>query len=427
MAYTKITRTNNGRKAIEYAKGNGKGHNGKKDRNECISTVNMLDGIDPVIQMQKYWLRASKNHMVQVNGIIQSFSRNEFDPINENDILTVNTIGVEYAETHFPGRQCMVFTQTDGKSGLLHNHILINDVHMETNKGCDKKQYFWPQLTKWTDEITRKYTDLDFGEKSNNKMSQTERAKRELGKYVWKDDLKERVKKSIEEATSEEDFLERLEANGLGVREGKSKIHGKYFTYELKDLSKVPKDVKLPNRKLKARSYKLGEDFGYEALEIKLKNKRKKLEKDFVEVKEETKKDELERKTLVDEISIRATEKINVRKYEEEAELNRKEKYKKTEAIKLHNKRSKSENGFQKNFDESIKSDVDYSKCVKKDNQILEESYEKIKRNKINLRAEIERDSNKSKNNKKYLERLMKINKLMSNIQQKQDDGMEYY
>ena len=70
--------------------------------------------------------------------------------------------------------------------------------------------------------------------------------------------------------------------------------------------------------------------------------------------------------------------------------------------MKLHNKRSRSEDGFQKNFDESIKSDIDYSKSVKKYNKILEESYEKIKRNKINLRAEIERSSNKSKNNKRY-------------------------
>lgn len=427
MVYTKITRTNNGRKAIEYAKGNGKGHNGKKDRNECISTVNMLDGVDPVIQMQKYWLRASKNHMVQVNGIIQSFSKNEFDPMNESDILTVNTIGVEYAETYFPGRQCMVFTQTDGKSGLLHNHILINDVHMETGKSCDKKQYFWPQLTKWTDEITRKYTALDFGEKNDNKISQTERAKRELGKYVWKDDLKERVKKSMEEANSQEDFFEKLKANGLGVREGISKIHGKYFTYELQDLSKVPLGTKLPNRKLKARSYKLGEDFGYEALEIKLKNKRKKLEKDFVEVKEETKKEKLETKKSVDEIYIRATEKFNIQKAEEEAELKRKEKYKKTEAIKNHNKKISSEDSLEKNFDKGIKSEIDFSKSIKRDSQLLEEIHEKIERNQRNLRDEIDRTSNIAKNKKRNLERLMKINRLMSNIQQKQDEGMEYY
>lgn len=407
MVYTKITRTTNGRKAIEYAKGNGKGHNGKKDRNECISTVNMLDGIDPEIQMQKYWLRASKNHMVQMIGVIQSFSRNEFDPMNESDILTVNTIGVEYTEKYFPGRQCMIFTQTDGKSGLLHNHILINDVHMETNKGCDKKQYFWPQLTKWTDEITSKYTDLDFGEKNNNKMSQTERAKRELGKYVWKDDIKERVKKSIEEATSKEDFLERLEANGLGFREGKSKNHGKYFTYELKDLSKVPEGEKLPNRKLKARSFKLGEDFGPEALEIKLASKDKNKEKEKSDAKQ-----------FAAETLKRVKEKI--KKEEEQAERQSEEERKHAEKLEANEE-------VEDIIVEEFKDDIDYSKPIKKNNRLLKESHYKIESNQKVIREEVNRMKYGTKNYRRTKELQARANELMKKIEQRQNDGIELY
>ena len=46
-----VARTKYGAAAIDYALGHGKGHNGKKNRNEYISTVNMLSGRDYAIEM----------------------------------------------------------------------------------------------------------------------------------------------------------------------------------------------------------------------------------------------------------------------------------------------------------------------------------------------------------------------------------------
>lgn len=264
MAYSRVTRTANGRGAIEYAQGKDKGHNGKENRNEYIGMVNMFDGMDPITQMQKYWMRAGKNHTTQVLRIVQSFSKNELDSQNRNDILTANKIGMEFAREFYPGRQSIIFTQTDGKSGLVHNHIIINDVHMQTSKGCKNNQYYWPNITKWTDKVASRYFELDDGKENYGyytKITQMERVKKDKDKYSWKEDIKERIAKSAFNVTSVDVFLKNLEENGVGIRKGKSKKYGEYYTYELKDLSNVPEGTKLPNRALKSRSYKLGREY----------------------------------------------------------------------------------------------------------------------------------------------------------------------
>ena len=52
-----------------------------------------------------------------------------------------------------------------------------------------------------------------------------------------------------------------------------SKKYGEGYTYELMDLSNVPEGVKVPNRALKARSRKLGDSYGIEALNYVLQLK----------------------------------------------------------------------------------------------------------------------------------------------------------
>ena len=61
MAYSRVTRTANGRGALEYAM-HTKGHNGHDQRNSMVGYVNLLSGIDPADQMQRYWNKARKNH-----------------------------------------------------------------------------------------------------------------------------------------------------------------------------------------------------------------------------------------------------------------------------------------------------------------------------------------------------------------------------
>lgn len=257
MAYTRVTRTANGAGALAYAYGKGKGHNDNQHRNDMIANVNILPGVPTEIQMQKYWNRARANHKIQVIRVVQSFSINELNPDEPADILTANMIGQEFAHTYYPDRQAVVFTQTDGKSHLVHNHIIISDTDMTSSKGCDKQQYYQPTLAQWTNEIAGQYFELDFGNaKTPDKTTQTERAKRELGEYVWKDDLKSRITEALNESESEEDWIKNLPAHGVNIEVHDSKKRGKYYTYELMDTDGFG-DKKIPQN-LKSRSYKLG-------------------------------------------------------------------------------------------------------------------------------------------------------------------------
>lgn len=257
MAYTRVTRTANGAGALAYAYGKGKGHNDHQHRNDMIANVNILPGVPTEVQMQKYWNRARANHKTQVIRVVQSFSINELNPDEPSDVLTASMIGQEFAHTYYPDRQAVVFTQTDGKSHLIHNHIIISDTDMTSSKGCDKQQYYQPTLAQWTNEIAGQYFELDFGNaKTMDKTTQTERAKRALGEYVWKDDLKSRITEAMNESESEEDWIRNLPAHGVNIEVHDSKKRGKYYTYELMDTDGFG-DKKIPQN-LKSRSYKLG-------------------------------------------------------------------------------------------------------------------------------------------------------------------------
>ena len=257
MAYTRVTRTANGHGALMYAYGKGKGHNGSEVRNDLIANVNILPGVPAEVQMQKYWNRARANHKTQVIRVVQSFSVRELNPDEPADILTANIIGQEFVQKYYPDRQAVVFTQTDGKSGLIHNHVIISDTDMTSSKGCDKQQYYQPKLAQWTNEIAGQYFELDFGDTTvPDKTTQTERAKRALGEYVWKDDLKSRITEALNESESEEDWIKNLPAHGVNIEVHDSKKRGKYYTYELMDTDGFG-DKKIPQN-LKSRSYKLG-------------------------------------------------------------------------------------------------------------------------------------------------------------------------
>lgn len=197
MAYTRITRTRNGAAAIAYAL-NGTGHNGADKRNEMVTSIKMQNGIEYWKQMNRYWRRARVNHKVQIIRIIQSFSKKEFDPNNPEDVLKANEVGQALVEEHYPGRQALVCTQTDGK-------------------GCCKYQYHQPDVMPWTDEITSRYTNLDQGNKNSENLTQAERAKREKAAYSYKDDIRKRVAKAMKDCSSEEAFLQKLADLGVNA------------------------------------------------------------------------------------------------------------------------------------------------------------------------------------------------------------------
>ncbi|MBE6837909.1 MAG: hypothetical protein E7509_07985 [Ruminococcus sp.] len=265
MPYSRVTRTAFGTEALNYVL-NERPHNEAIRRNEIITPINLNPKKPYHVQFQKIWFKARINHKTQIIRIIQSFSKKEFDPNNPADIQKANELGQEFVDTYYPDRQALVCTQIDGKGGFVHNHILISDVSLKDNKGCTNEQYHYKTIRKWSDEIVSHYTVLDYGEKSNDGKTHYEKKLEEQGLFSYKEEIRKRVTEVMKNSVSEEDFLKKLTENGVDTIKKPSKKYGDYYVYELVDVSEIPEGTKIPNHALNARSYKLGNTYGPDAL-----------------------------------------------------------------------------------------------------------------------------------------------------------------
>ena len=284
MAYTRISHTRNGRAAIQYARGNGRGHNGHAKRNLLIGGVGMLpDDVIPFEnQMAEEWERASGRNKNQVRRIVVSFSEKELNPQGEDSAYLALEMAQEFIEEAYPNRKAAIFVQNDGKGGKLHVHILVSNVDSMEYKGCTDEQTKFGYVKENFNRVAGRHITLDNGKKAKDKFTQTERALEEENEdaaenggaavYIWKDDLRERIRIAMENATSEDDFLEALEDEGVKARYGTSKRYGEYISYELVD---IPAHMEGTDRKYRARSYTLGDAYGVEALREKLDEKAK--------------------------------------------------------------------------------------------------------------------------------------------------------
>ncbi len=231
-------------------------------------------------QMEEDWTQASRKNKCQVRRVTVSFSENEIDPHDDDLAYLALEISQEFVEEAYPNRKAAIFIQNDGKGGKLHAHILVSNVDSLEYKGCTDEQTKFRYVMDNFNRVAGRHIKLDFGKKAEEKVSQNERRIREENEeaaknggavvYCWKDDLRERVRIAMENADSEDDFLDALEDEGVEAVYHNSKKHGRYLTYELVDL---PDDMEATGRKYKARSFRLGEAYGLDALREKLREK----------------------------------------------------------------------------------------------------------------------------------------------------------
>lgn len=292
MPYTRITPSRNGREAIAYALGeeDAKGHNGNDVRNLYVCSVGLTPNQPPSFadQMNEYWMQASSRNKNQVRRIITSYSKEELDPDDPKSAYIAGEIAREHAKKYYPGRQVLICVQKDGVGGCLHTHALVNNVSYIDLKGCTDEQTKFHYVAKTMDETAKQFIELkmDYADKwdevtgrailPKDKVNQNVRRMRDVNReaiangeepphYIWEDDLKNRVRQAMEEATSRDDFEKRLTAHGVEIgRSGSSKKYGEYFTYELVDTTGFDEP---PKKEAKVRSYNLGDDFTPESLD----------------------------------------------------------------------------------------------------------------------------------------------------------------
>lgn len=299
MPYSRVTRTAYGADAIKYARGNGKGHNGVEVRNLYVAGVNMMpDDVVPFEeQMQYYWDHASAQHKIQAERFIISFSPDELNPDDPGDCMTALEIGCQFARENAPDCQSAVFVQTDGVGHKVHAHIVTNDVKITDYKGLEHSARHHAEFSRIADRICSRYIESKPLERTPERVTPAVRGQRMANeriravnaeeeqvaavegrepdliaeKYIWIDDLRERVKRAAAGAKDEQEFAQRLRLDGvelvpqpdkktgkLSYRHRATKSQPEHYLFELVDTSRFP--GKIPQN-LKSKSHKLGNNY----------------------------------------------------------------------------------------------------------------------------------------------------------------------
>lgn len=265
--------------ALNYALGKGKAMHNDTERwleeqqlvrpdelKDCRAVaVGGTNGIDPVIAKEQFkavrQAFGQDKRCNQVLRIIQSFALNELDPTNPSDWQRANDLGCELAEKLYPQYQCAVYTQIDGKNHVIHNHINVNKVNLETGKKLDeRKGTAVERARKVNDEIARNNGWKVIPPVREHK-SKTEQDLTKKGQYSYMADLRGRID-SVMADTSVSDFKtfsERLEQSEVHVS-----VRGKNISYMFLDAN---------NKQRRARGKRLGTDYDKEAITHELESR----------------------------------------------------------------------------------------------------------------------------------------------------------
>jgi hypothetical protein len=87
--------------------------------------------------VRKKWNKNKLGAYVHAYHVIESFAKDELDPDDPDSWMTAQDLGRALAEDRFPGRQALIVTQRDGKTGCVHNHIVVNSIETKTGRSFD--------------------------------------------------------------------------------------------------------------------------------------------------------------------------------------------------------------------------------------------------------------------------------------------------
>lgn len=185
---------------------------------------------------------------IETFHVIQSYDLEEAAPDDLEEGLRVHQRGRAFARRAFPGHQFKVTTQRDGRAGLWHNHIQVANVsHVSAVlewKSRDKQsgllherreprpagRAFSPamrnvfRLRHSSDDLHRELDGYSVKAMMERRAPRTRSTtadveRRAAGSYNWRDDLRERCDDAAAQASSVDDYMNRLQAVGVEVRE----------------------------------------------------------------------------------------------------------------------------------------------------------------------------------------------------------------
>ena len=204
--------------------------------------------------------RFNKLDNVQAQSVVVSFSAGELDPSDDCSEKVLDVLR-HVAETQFEGHQYLAVAQRDGEGGKWHGHLAVCNVHPETGKSIRGDAKTWKTLSKNVDEACRLYgieNENEGKDRTLTKKNDIRQIKmREAGKYVWMDDLKERIEACSNDTDilSVDEFEMRMrERYGVDVRR-RGKENKMSYAFEDRE-----------GKKRTVRQSRLGSLYGFEGI-----------------------------------------------------------------------------------------------------------------------------------------------------------------
>lgn len=208
----------------------------------------------------------NSNANVELYSVVQSFDLEELDPENQNDVDKAHQIGVLTAKEILKkvgDREFCVFTQADGESHHLHNHIVILNCDSELNTikhGLSWKRTLAPindqitgeQLQNAKQKAVQKRLKKSYDEVTALSPSQR-KSKRQKENEKKKEYIYENVNDVLKFAKSQKEFVELLRERQIIIRRNAKEKEFNWLTKSGKYKSRLPfeyQGYKITSKKL---------------------------------------------------------------------------------------------------------------------------------------------------------------------------------
>lgn len=273
MVYSTVTASRNVVGFMKYVRDE-KSHTDGKDRVLSYDTQNvMLHNAEKSMLTSLY--RHGKSNNVHGTAVLMSFDKSELTGDNQDDVEKAlrisknvclemvkaneferlsdiededqrNELALAEAEKY----KMVMVAQNDGKSGNLHVHAFVMNINPETGRSLNGKSRYHSFVKNAISHEMSKEQVKEFDYSTiKDKATKWEKNKREKGEYVWRDDLKERIKTALNAPNVVSDDVWEMELGKAGVN---VKKRGKGYSFAFTDED---------GKERKARGGKLGSDF----------------------------------------------------------------------------------------------------------------------------------------------------------------------
>lgn len=203
---------------------------------------------------------------MELYSVVQSFDLEELNPENQNDVDKAHKIGILTAKEIMKkvgDREFCVFTQADGESHHLHNHIVILNCDRELN--TIRHGLSWKKtLAPINDEITSEQLQNDKQKavqerlkKSYDEVTALSPAKRKTKRQTENEKKKEYIYDNVNDvlkiAKTQKEFVELLRERQIIIRRNAKEKEFDWLTKSGKYKSRLPfeyQGYKITSKKL---------------------------------------------------------------------------------------------------------------------------------------------------------------------------------